>query len=237
MSGQDRPESRGIDVVGPAALVRGQPGRLVVLGHSHVGCGQVRAQEGNQPVDHDRRDDVRLPPTERTQRPVDRGVDDHLSPRLDAVRGRPPHDARRRIGNGHAGVADRQAGVGPAGESAAGSERPLTERLAVREPAREGVPLEVLRRRTQRVRSACGRRRAPRHDDPIVVDHGPRPVRGLQRRTRRADLLQPADDVGRRPVRQPDPDHPALTRPGPIERGAVVHWVRCLRVRGWEARY
>ena len=100
----------------------------------------------------------RLPP-EREQIRLDVGADDHLCPGRDAVPVGVGDHPVRCLDQRHARIADRQGGVGPTGEATSGPQRPLAQRLAQRDPARQGRPLQHLGRRPTRVRSTAGRRR------------------------------------------------------------------------------
>jgi hypothetical protein len=211
---QDHPQDLRVGRVGSAPLIGRQPRRPELLDHAHAGRGGPVGEQVGQPDRQYVGRHVAVDPAERTQLSLLRGAVDHLRPGGDAVLLGVRHHPGGCLGHGQPGVAHGQARVGPPRESGARPQRPLTERLVDRQPARKRPALQVGRAHPPRIGPTLRSRGPPGRDDRGARNHVALLVDGRQLHGFGEHDVQPADQIGGGAVGEPVPDHPPFTGAG-----------------------
>ena len=223
ISVQDHPQQCRVGGVGPAELVGLPPVGVQGLVHLDAIVKRPIAEQFAEPDGQHVSRYVGVDPAGCAERPIGIRAGDHLGHRCDAVPRGVRDDPIRGIGDRQARIAHREAGVGAAGETAGGPQRPLTEWLVDGQPARQGMAFQSLRADAARMRAArSGRNAAGRHDRG-PLDHLGRTADDAEPDRRGVHGLQPADHVRGRAVRQAVANHPSIPEPGIVGRDVRRH--------------
>src|SRR4249919_1409433 len=141
---QNHPDNRGIGRVRATLLVGLLPLRVERFPDLHRWIGRPVEQEISQTADENGCWLISAHPTKLTYRALFGRAFDHLRHRSDGVSGSEPDDLLGGLLHRDSWIADGVAGVGASRESAPGSQRPLTEWLVPRQPARQCMALQFV---------------------------------------------------------------------------------------------